>query len=221
MKKIIATAALLASMFAYSENIDGTLAVDSYNSNGFEPDPQPQLSAGIQESEDAKGQESAYSPPVGTSSTYFMEGPFVGIELNPTFSAEAEGLSSSGLGFGIRFGAQNVEWRTMAILEKFGSSDDYNDYLRGLLQLDYFFLGMENLMIDTYAFRPYFGLSIGGISMDTQTENVKTLTYGGQVGATMNLTTNIDLDIGYRYNLATSDEIDHIHGASIGLNYKY
>ena len=220
MKTVVVAALIFTSFALYGENIDGTLAVDNYNVASSEPMPEETLSANIDESTSQKTQEAASAVPVSTTGYTYVEGPFVGIEINPLFGVVADGYSADGLSFGLRFGAQNLEWRTMAIIEKY-NNDDYNDYFRGLLQLDYFFLGMDNLVIDSYAIRPYFGLNVGGISIDTTEKNVKSLTYGAQVGATMNLTNQLDLDIGYRYNLATSESIDRVHGATIGLHYKY
>ena len=230
MKKITTLGLiLLLSIFATAETIDGTLAVDAGNTFKKEQNnPQNQLSANLDNTNQdytAKSIEEPATTEVATTTvagnSSFLEGPFVGIEGSAIFASEAEGKSKSGMSFGLRFGAQNVEWRTMAILEKFGSEEDYNNYVRGLLQLDYYFLGMDNLMIDSYAIRPYAGVNAGALSLDTETENIKTLTYGGQIGATMSVTNNIDLDVGYRYNLATSDKIDHTSGVAIGLHYKY
>jgi len=238
MKKVAVTLGLIISLsqFAVSENIDGTLAVDtnvntlanSQNSvNNIQPNQQ--LSANLDNNvntnydTNAKDAVVADSVPIATTNNIssYLEGPFVGVEGSAVISAEADGKDTSGMSLGLRFGAQNVEWRTMAILEKYGSSEDYNDYIRALLQIDYYFLGSDNLMLDTFAIRPYAGVNAGGLSLDTQSENVKTITYGGQVGATMNVTNNIDLDIGYRYNLATSDLVDHTSNITVGLHYKY
>ncbi len=230
MKKILTLGPLiLLSIFATAETIDGTLAVDSKNAlTEAKHEAQTKLSANLDNTNQdytAKSIEEPATTEVATTTvagnSSFLEGPFVGIEGSAIFASEAEGKSKSGMSFGLRFGAQNVEWRTMAILEKFGSEEDYNNYVRGLLQLDYYFLGMDNLMIDSYAIRPYAGVNAGALSLDTETENIKTLTYGGQIGATMSVTNNIDLDVGYRYNLATSDKIDHTSGVAIGLHYKY
>jgi len=227
MKKITALGLItFLSIFSFAETIDGTLAVDSGNALAdAEPTCQTQLSADLNNNQNlsAKDVEVATTTEVvpTTIGGSFLEGPFVGIEGSAILASEAEGKSNSGMSFGLRFGAQNVEWRTMAVLEKFGSDEDYNNYIRGLLQLDYYFLGMDNLMIDSYAIRPYAGVNAGALSLDTETENIKSLTYGGQVGATMNVTNNIDLDVGYRYNLSTSDKIDHTSGFAVGLHYKY
>jgi opacity protein-like surface antigen len=230
MKKMISLSLfLLLSIFASAETIDGTLAVDSNSANNAltqaKQTSQAQLSANLDNNDyTAKSiQEPATSDvvPTNSSNSSFLEGPFVGIEGSAIFASEAEGKSNSGMSLGLRFGAQNIEWRTMAILEKFGSDDDYNNYIRGLLQIDYYFLGMDNLMIDSYALRPYAGINAGAMSLDTETENIKSLVYGGQIGATMNVTQNIDLDVGYRYSLSSSDKIDHTSGIAIGLHYKY
>jgi hypothetical protein len=110
----------------------------------------------------------------------------------------------------------------MVILERFSDGDNINNYTRALLQLDYYFLGRDSLMIDTYAIRPYAGVNAGGMSFDAPSEQgVKSITYGGQIGATMNVLNNVDFDLGYRYNLSTSDKIDHTSGITAGLHYKY
>jgi opacity protein-like surface antigen len=110
----------------------------------------------------------------------------------------------------------------MAILEHFSTDNGVNDYLKGTVQLDYFFMGADNLMIDTYAFRPYFGVNVGAMDIDLDSESgVKTITYGAQLGATMNLTQQIDLDLGLRYNLAGDERVDHTSNISAGIHYKY
>ena len=234
MKKlaIVTSISLLFSLNAAAENIDGTLAVDANNqltnvqqtATNAKQRAEATLSANVDSAgENMKATEQATSVPVSTptvgSST--MEGPFVGIEANGVLSSSAEGVDASGMSFGLRFGAQNVDWRTMAVLERFSNNGEANAYTRGLLQLDYFFLGMDNLMIDTYGIRPYAGLNAGLLSMDTTTKNVKSLTYGAQAGATMNVTSNIDLDLGYRYNLSSGETVDHTSGVSVGLHFKY
>ncbi len=250
MKKVATTVGLLfaLSQFAICENIDGTLAVDanvnkltstakssasSFKSSAKEVanklSQDDTLSANLDNNVNtnydvtAKDTVAADSAPIATSYDLVnsVEGPFVGLEGSAVIGSEADGKSSSGMSFGLRFGAQNSEWRTMAVLEKYSNDTEYNDYLRGLLQLDYYFLGNDNLMIDTFALRPYAGLNAGGLSLDTSKENVKTLTYGGQVGATMGVTSNIDLDVGYRYNVTTSDLVDHTSNLVVGVHYKY
>jgi len=244
MKKLTLAISLAISFSALNaENIDGTLAVDNQltnvhttaqatlqeNTNKLSTtaqanleDTSNQLSAGLDDAQNSmKTTEPAASVPVGTGYSY-TEGPFVGLELNGVTASDADGISASGASFGLRFGAQNIDWRTMAILERFSNNGEANAYTRGLLQLDYFFLGQDKLMIDTYGIRPYAGLNAGLLSLDTSSnENIKSLTYGAQLGATMNITNNIDFDLGYRYNLSSSERIDHTSGITAGIHYKY
>ncbi len=233
MKKlaVVTSISLLFSLNLMAENIDGTLAVDANNqltsvqqsATNSVSKSSATLSAGMDSAgESMKATEPATTVPVASpvgSST--MEGPFVGIEVNGVLSSDAEGIDASGMSYGLRFGAQNIDWRTMAVLERFSNNGEANAYTRGLLQLDYYFLGMDNLMIDTYGIRPYAGLNAGVLSLDADTKNIKSLTYGAQVGATMNITNNVDFDLGYRYNLSSSDSVDHTSGVSVGLHYKY
>lgn len=241
MKKLATLLTLaLAVNIANAENIDGTLAVDSKNSltnvhksakntlsagmNGASCPTNvasDTLSAGLDDSasDNLKNTSEPLSVPVGTQS--FLEGPFVGFELNAVTASDTVDESASGMSFGIRFGAQNIDWRTMAVVESFSNGGNDNSYARGILQVDYFFLGPSQMKIDTYGIRPYAGLNAGLISLDTNDENIKSLTYGAQLGATMNLTNNIDLDLSYRYNLSSSDKIDHTSGISAGIHYRY
>ena len=218
--RCVAATAFLATL-CMGDYIDGTLAVDNYNNqaqeSGFVPEYTPEDDSATKGSNEpvTSAPASAYA---GSS---FLEGPFVGVELGYILSADADGSDTSGLSYGLRFGAQNLEWRTMAILQRYSTDDGVNDFLKGELNLDYFFLGADNLIIENYAIRPYVGLNLGAISMDTNTQTENSITYGGQVGATMNLTNQIDLDVGYKYNLSTSDSIDSISGISAGLHYKY
>ncbi len=229
MKTLVTTTsiALLLSLNLMAENIDGTLAVDSHNTltsvQQSAQNSNSTLSAGLDDAGDSmKTTVPATSTPVATTGGSGLEGPFVGIELNGVLASDAEGVSASGISYGLRFGAQNIDWRTMAVLERFSNSGDSNSYTRGLLQLDYFFLGMDNLMIDTYGIRPYAGLNAGLLSFDTPNSgNSKSLTYGAQLGATMNVAQNIDFDLGYKYNLSSDDNIGHTSGITMGLNYKY
>lgn len=228
---VVTSISLLFSINLMAENIDGTLAVDANNqltsvqqsAKNSTQRASATLSANLDDTgKNMKATEPVTSVPVATPvADSTMQGPFVGLEVDGVLASDADGISASGMSFGLRFGAQNIDWRTMAVLDHFSNNGEANSYTRGLLQLDYFFLGMDNLMLDTYGIRPYAGLNAGLISLDTDTKNIKSLTYGGQVGATMSITNNVDFDLGYRYNLSASDSIDHTSGISVGLHYKY
>ena len=239
MKKLatLLTLALTLGITANAENIDGTLAVDGGNKltnvhktaqntlsagyNQANSNAQATLSAGLDDAQDnLKNTSEPVSVPVATQSS-FLEGPFVGLELNGVTASDADGISAGGFSYGLRFGAQNIDWRTMAVVERFANNGEANAYTRGIVQLDYFFLGQSQMQLDTYGIRPYAGLNAGLISLDTDTSNIKSLTYGAELGASMSLTNNIDFDLSYRYNLSSSDRIDHTSGISAGLHYKY
>ena len=241
MKKLATLLTLALVLSANAENIDGTLAVDSKNSlTNVKKSAQNTLSAGMngascptnatsntlsaglddEAMDNLKNTSEPLSVPVGTTSS-FLEGPFVGLELNVVTASDTVDATASGMSYGLRFGAQNIDWRTMAVIESFSNGGNDNSYARGILQVDYFFLGPSQMKIDTYGIRPYAGLNAGLISLDTSDENIKSLTYGAQLGATMNITNNIDLDLSYRYNLSSSDKIDHTSGISAGLHYRY
>jgi opacity protein-like surface antigen len=225
MKTLLSTITLsmIFATISFADNIDGTLAVDNYNNQAKESVDHFKAEYTPDNSTAQKSDEPATTVPASATAynATFLEGPFVGIELSSILSADADGRDSNGVAYGLRFGAQNLEWRTMAVLQKYSNSDGFNDYLKGEVDLDYFFLGTDNLVVENYAIRPYFGLNLGALSMDTETKNVKTVTYGAQVGATMSLTNQIDLDLGYKYNATTSNRVDSISGISAGLHYKY
>jgi len=219
--KGVGLTALLATL-AMGDYIDGTLAVDNYNNQAQESSFVPEYTPEESGSTTKGSEEPVTSAPISAySGSSFSEGPFVGLEIGYVLSADADGWDTSGLSYGLRFGAQNLEWRTMAILQSYSTDNGINEYLKGELNLDYFFLGADNLIVEGYAIRPYIGLNLGAISMDTEKTTENSVTYGAQLGATMNLTNQIDLDVGYKYNSSTSDVIDSISGVSAGLHYKY
>jgi len=228
MKTLLKMVALssIVSMVLVADPIDGTLAVDNYNNSNTNNEPvlnSQQLDAMLDD-DGSKNISQAETPPAPTRgyNPSFLEGPFVGLELNGVTSIEADGVDVSGISWGLRFGAQNLEWRTMAILERFSTEDGINDYLKGTVQLDYFFLGADNLMLDSYGIRPYVGLNVGAMDIDTTSEaGHKTITYGAQIGAVMNITHQVDLDVGLRYDASTSEKVDHTSNISAGLHYKY
>jgi len=237
MKKlvIISTLVLGLSITTYAENIDGTLAVDSSNEltkiksttkatlqEGYEKTSQ-HLSAGIDNAYDSiKNAEPASSEPVSLGGSSLLEGPFVGVEGNFVTSSNADGIDESGVSFGLRFGAQNIDWRTMVVFQVFSNSNNINSYVRALLQVDYYFVKIDNLSMDSRAVRPYVGLNIGGMYLDVNSSaNIKTLTYGAEVGVTINITNNVDFDLAYRYNISSSKNIKHTSDITAGIHYKF
>ena len=153
--------------------------------------------------------------------------PFIGLELGGTFvQGDTNGTKSgepnhkgSGASFGLRFGAQNAQWRSMVIFDYFHSKKDDQKYERALIQVDYF------VMPDTFAgtsFKPYVGINGGYVSYEsTNIPNANGFTYGGQLGVVMALSNHIDVDLAYRYNMAQPTALDNIGSVVLGVNYIY
>jgi opacity protein-like surface antigen len=117
--------------------------------------------------------------------------------------------------FGFRLGAQLDTWRVMLILDYFDSSDDDQNYEKGLVSVDYFFPREEE------GVKPYIGLNTGYLNYESTDIDESGFLYGGQLGATYRVKENIDLDVMYRYSLTEADQTDHIQSLVFGLNYIY
>lgn len=124
----------------------------------------------------------------------------------------------SGPSLGLRIGAQNEDWRSMAVVDRFNSDDDDQNYERAMIQVDHF-LFKDRFQSD--AFRPYIGLNVGYLNYESLTANDNGVAYGGQVGFAAGVSDTVDLDVAFRYDVAVPDNIDHIGNLVFGLNYLY
>lgn len=120
--------------------------------------------------------------------------------------------------FGLRLGAQNDEWRTMLVFDYFDSSDDDQNYEKGLVELDYYLFTSES---DQYSFRPFIGLNLGYMNYESTDKEGNGFLYGGQAGFIFGVTESIDIDVMYRYSLTGADHADHVESLIVGLNYLY
>ncbi len=120
--------------------------------------------------------------------------------------------------YGIRIGAQMNEWRTMLVLNYFDSSDDDQNYEKGMITLDYMFLADQGKI---QPFQPYIGLNVGYMNYESTDIDENGVLYGGQVGFAYRLTGNVGLDLSYRYSLTEADRTDHIQSVVFGVNYIY
>ncbi|NKQ40494.1 MAG: porin family protein [Sulfurovum sp.] len=151
---------------------------------------------------------------------------FVGVEIGGTMvqgDIDKSGTplydpnhSATGASIGIRLGAQNMQWRSMVMIDYF--SKDVQTYERALIQVDYF---VSPSNFSTTAFRPYIGINGGYINYEGGTADENGFTYGGQAGFTASVTQDIDFDLAYRYSVTTFDELDHIGNVAFGINYLY
>ena len=134
--------------------------------------------------------------------------PFIGV----TISSQTVDLESGGTSvtdFGIRYGQQDLDWRTMFTFSVSGALTIMSAEIDKVLQDD--FMGVEGL-------RPYVGLTLGLLEYD----NDKGFFYGLNAGMMIYATDNLDADISYHYYSTGSTElINEVTGATIAVHYFY
>lgn len=144
---------------------------------------------------------------------------FIGVEVSITeVQGEQPGNESDDVSYGLRVGAQNEQWRTMFTLNYFDSGEHNVEKL--FLSVDYFF--MKTDVYDSYALQPYLGLNLGYANYeDDFGADADGFIYGMQGGVVLDVTDEIGFDVGYRYSLSSTDELDHTGDVVFGLNYQY
>ncbi len=153
---------------------------------------------------------------------------FIGLEVGAsTIQANTDGFfgesdyEGTDVEYGLRLGAQFNEWRTMFVFDYFDSADDNQNYEKGLISVDYFFLNSNPETVSS-SFRPYIGLNAGYMNYESSPSiDENGFLYGGQVGFAYRVTDSIDLDLMYRYSLTDVAETDHIGSVVFGINYIY
>ena len=151
---------------------------------------------------------------------------FVGVELGAALIQGDTGTvlgeknhDGSGVSIGLRLGAQNAMWRSMVVFDYFNSDSDDQTYERVGIQVDYYIMASS---FNTTTFRPYIGINGGYANYEsTGILDANGFTYGGQVGFTAAVYSNIDFDVAYRHAFAGPDELDHIGNVVFGMNYLY
>ncbi len=116
--------------------------------------------------------------------------------------------------FGIRYGQQTLDWRTMFTYE---SKND------GLTTMS---LEADKILLDSLfgspKLRPYLGLSVGKIEYDNSdiVDDLSGYFYGVNLGFIIYATDTTDLDISYHYyEVKELDNIDILQGTGISLHY--
>ncbi len=127
-----------------------------------------------------------------------------------------QNYEGTGASIGLRLGAQNLQWRSMLMFDYFDK--DAQTYERIMAQIDYF---ISPNRFSTTAFRPYIGVNGGYMNYEGGTVDESGFTYGGQAGFTTAVTQNIEVDLAYRYNVTTFDELDNVGNVAFGINYLY
>ena len=150
---------------------------------------------------------------------------FLGLEVGAaTVQADTGGFfgelehEGTDVEIGFRLGVQNEAWRTTLIYDYFDSSDDDQNYEKGMLTVDYFFLESTR---GVQMFNPYIGLNAGYMNYESTGIDESGFLYGAQVGLTFDMMENINADLGYRYSYTDAAHTDHIGSFVLGVNYLY
>jgi len=114
--------------------------------------------------------------------------------------------------YGLRLGAQNEQWRTLIVLDYYDATDDDQEYIKGMATFDY-------LLIQDSPLKPYLGVNVGYIDYSSEARDDTGFLYGGQVGVLYRVADNVQVDVTYRYSFVESDNINHVEGIVVGLNY--
>lgn len=149
--------------------------------------------------------------------------PFMGLSVS-TQNIDINTMDSiQETGFGLRYGQQSLDWRTIFAL-------DYTDnaYYGASLEIDKILL---DSMFGTPKLRPYLGGVVGYMSYDEDNLNIPEeesalfeetsgFYYGGNFGFIIYAADNIDVDLGYHYyKVENLDFLDDLHGASLSIHY--
>jgi hypothetical protein len=125
----------------------------------------------------------------------------------------------SGVSFGLRFGAQNDNYRTMLLYEYYDNTDEDQNLEMGMVTIDYFVISED---MASLTIKPFVGVNAGYMQYESTLVEDTDFVYGGQAGLVASISEKIDIDISYRYSLSwESDTMDHFGVALIGLNYLY
>jgi len=143
------------------------------------------------------------------------EFPFIGITVSTQSLSIDAAEDQSVTAFGLQYGKQTVDWRTMFSL---------NFAKNGYKTLD---MEIDKILLDNVfgmaEFRPYLGFSAGMIKYeDDALQDDSGYYYGANLGLLVYATDNIDTDISYHYYKVKGIEgLDSSKGASLSLHYFY
>ncbi len=156
---------------------------------------------------------------------------FIGIEVG---AAEIQGgvyqdildpfsydqfYKGSGVSFGLRFGAQNDEYRTMILFDYYDNSDEDQTFEVGLVTIDYFLISSEAASV---SIKPFVGVNVGYMNYESTLVEETDFVYGGQAGVVVGVSEKIDIDLSYRYSLSyEAANMDHFAVIMLGVNYLY
>jgi hypothetical protein len=137
---------------------------------------------------------------------------FVGLTVS-TDSMDFESISNLSsqdeTAFGIRYGRQTLDWRTVFTLS--GNGD-----------LQTFALEVDKILVDALfgmpEIRPYLGASVGYLHYEEDDGYY----YGGNFGFLLYTTDTIDVDLAYHYyKVEKLEPMDTMQGANLSIHYFY
>lgn len=148
---------------------------------------------------------------------------FVGLSASTQKINTDSGDTSREGGFGLKYGQQSLDWRTIFTLDY-----THNAYYGAFVEVDKILL---DDMFGTAKLRPYLGGVVGYMKFDKDKltipsekselfEEMNGFYFGGNFGFIIYATDTIDVDISYHYYKVQSlDFLDDLHGASLGVHY--
>lgn len=143
--------------------------------------------------------------------------PFIGIMLSGDdldVNTLTDTYSLNKNGFGIRYGRQTLDWRTVFTIS------GNNDFQSAAIEVDKILL---DEMFSMPEFRPYLGASLGYLHYEDISElGNDGYYYGGDFGFLIYASDTVDLDLSYHYyKVAQLDPLDSMQGFSLCIHYFY
>jgi hypothetical protein len=139
--------------------------------------------------------------------------PFIGITTDThTIDFKSITKTTRENSFGIRYGKQTLDWRTVFTLS--GNND-----------LQTFSIEVDKILLDKLfgmpEIRPYLGATVGYLSYDNDyTSDSNGYYYGGDFGFLLYATERVDVDLSYHYySVSGLDPLESMQGASLSLHY--
>ena len=143
------------------------------------------------------------------------EYPFIGVTVSTQSTNIKDADNKRDTTFGIRYGKQTLDWRTMFTYEY-----KKNGFQAASIEIDKILL---DEILGMPEFRPYVGASLGALFYDDNLlSDTNGIYYGANLGLLVYVTDNVDADFSYHYHFVDKlENIDKIKGGTFSLHYFY
>lgn len=143
--------------------------------------------------------------------------PFIGLTLSAdtmNFDDSTNTPSLDKSNFGVRYGKQTIDWRTVFTLS------GNNDFQSASIEVDKILLDQVFGMPE---FRPYLGVTLGYLHYkEISLPDDNGYYYGGNFGFLVYATDTVDIDLSYHYyKVSELDPLDTMQGLSLSIHYFY